>query len=283
VGSFVDTTRILRELDIGGRALSKPAVAWIERFLAIDRLETICTGARVTRARTDVVRQIRDVFARAGIEYSIREATDAVPAESTGPLIFFCNHPYGIADALIALEYALAKRPDTKVLANNILGALDLNADRIIWIDPSTHPSNDAANRRALRDAIKHLCGGGALLMFPSGVCSHLHPLQARITDPLWSTHLARLITVAKAASVPIYFDGSNSWRFQALGLIHPFLRTLMLVREFVGLRGRCVRAVVGSSVPCAELTNIEGVEALTLFLRNAVYSLAKGRDAASA
>ncbi len=275
MASFVDTTRILRELGIGGRALNQRSLARIERFLAIDRLEAICLGAGVTRARTDVVLQIHDVFARAGIEYSVRQAAGAIPVASSGALIFYCNHPYGIADALIALEYALAKRPDTKVLANNMLGAFDVNADRIIWIDPSAHPSNNAANRQALREAMKHLRGGGALLMFPSGVCSHLHLLQVRITDPPWSTHLARLIAVAKAASVPIYFEGSNSWRFHALGLIHPFLRTLMLVREFVGLRGRCVRAVIGSSVPCAELPHVDGAEAVTRLLRDAVYALA--------
>lgn len=275
MGRFVDTSRILRDLGVG-LALSERWMLRLERLLGIDRLDHVCLAAGVTLANADVAQQIRDVFAQAGIDYAVREVGNAGPDAWCGPLIFFCNHPFGIADALIALEYALGRRPDTKVLANNMLWAFDLNEERIIWIDAFPDPSGSSVNKRGLRQAMKHLRAGGALLIFASGACSHLHLWPPRITDPPWSGHLSRLIAGSNAACVPIYFAGHNSWRFQALGLIHPFLRTAMLVREFVGLKRSRVLAVVGSTIPRGELRGLDNTDAVTRHLRNTVYSLAR-------
>src|SRR5206468_11830055 len=103
-----------------------------------------------------------------------------------------------------------------------------------------------SANRRGLRETLRHLDGGGSLLMFPAGACSHLQLRNARISDPPWSTHLARLIAKTGAAVVPIYFEGRNSWTFQIAGVVHPALRTVLLLREFLGLSGRALRVVEG-------------------------------------
>jgi putative hemolysin len=99
-----------------------------------------------------------------------------------------------------------------------------------------------------MRAALRHLSAGGALLIFPSQACSHLQLPQCRVTDPPWSPHLLTFIERTNATCVPLYFQGCNSWRFQLLGLLHPTLRTMLLLREFVGLRGRCIRVRVGAA-----------------------------------
>jgi putative hemolysin len=274
LGSFVDIRRILRDLGVP-LELGERSVAWIERTLAIDRLDEVCTGAGVTRANGGVPRQIRAVFVRAGIDYEVREAAGSGLARPAGPLIFYCNHPFGIADALVALEYALDRRPDTKVLANSMLSAFDVNDEHIIWVDLDADHVRDAVNQRGLRRALKHLRNGGALLIFPAGECSHLYLRRARITDPEWSQHLSRLIAASGAMAVPVYFEGRNSWRFHALGLLHPLLRTLMLVREFIGLKGHRIRATVGPAIEGAQLAACGSAEAATAYLRRAVYALA--------
>src|SRR5664279_3821731 len=126
---------MLRDLGLAWQP-GERVVAGLEAALGVRRLEEICIGCGVTQSNTDVPAQIRDVLARAGIEYAVHDVGDPAMSRHHGPQIFYCNHPFGIADALIALELALARRPDTKVLANKTLSAFDLNTDCIIWVDP---------------------------------------------------------------------------------------------------------------------------------------------------
>ena len=200
-------------------------------------------------------------------------ATRRFPA--TRPLIFYCNHPFGIADALIALELALARRPDTKVLANRTLGAFDLNTAHIIWVDPFEGAAGGTVNQRGMREALRHLRDGGSLLMFPAGVCSHLRLRDGRITDPPWSQHLSRFIASTGACAVPVHFAGHNSWTFQLAGLVHPVLRTILLLREFVGLRGQRIEVRVGPAIPEAQLAHM-AVDDRTRHLRNVLYGLGR-------
>lgn len=276
---FIDTPAILRALGLRQR-LPPPLLGAIERLSGIRRLAAICRQVGVTRANADVAGQIDAVLDAAGIAYAVDDRPNLAAAPSRGPLVFYCNHPFGIADALIGLKLALDVRPDTKVLANSVLGAFDINNDHLIWIDPFAGVASNAFNQRGLRDALRQLRAGGALLMFPSGECSSLDLRHGCVTDPPWSHHLPRLLLSARAASVPIYFEGRNSWRFQALGLVHPALRTLLLLREFIGLEGRRIRVRVGPAR--AHDAQDSGTDPRTraLRLREAVYALAPGAGA---
>ena len=277
MGRVVDTQRILRSL-----GLARPPAAivrFLERVLGVAQFESLCAGAGVTAANADVVRQIADVFAAAGIRWEITEVGGVPAATPDGPLIFYSNHPYGFADALIALTIALARRPDTKVLANSALEAFDFNTAQTIWVDVGSGAERLTTNRKSLRETLRHLQSGGALLIFPSQTCSHLRLSKGRVTDPPWSPHLASLIDDTGASSVPLYFDGHNSWRFQLLGLIHPVFRTLLLLREFVGLKGRCIRVCVGAPVRVPQAPRSESRTAQTRGLRARVYALRAAID----
>ncbi|MFO1302320.1 MAG: hypothetical protein U1F54_01235 [Burkholderiales bacterium] len=269
---FVDTEALLRSVGLAG-TLPAPALRAVERMAGIGALSRLCEGVGITQSDRDVAAQIRRLFDAAEIRYVVRRASgsdgdDARP-RATGPLVFYCNHPFGIADALIALELALSYRDDVKVLANNVLAALDINRDRLIFIDPFDGESRSEANRRGLRDALRHLRNGGALLMFPAGACSHL-TLHGGIGDPPWTPHLPRFVASCAAGVVPIYFAGHNSWTFQLAGLAHPMLRTALLLREFVNLRGRTLQVVEGGvRVPDRDCD-----------MRRALFALARHADA---
>lgn len=243
---IVDTRRILRSL--GFAAPPRFVVRAVEQALGVAAFERLCARARVPVANVDVRKQIADLFAAADIRWQSDEPPSANPVGS-GPLIFYANHPYGFADALIALSIALQRRPDTKVLANSMLAAFDFPEAQTIWVDIGSGAGRVSANGRSLRSALRHLRSGGALLIFPSGMCSHLELPACRVTDPPWSPHLLSLIDRTKATCVPLYFHGRNSWRFQSLGLIHPVLRTLLLLRELLDLEGRCIRVSIGAPV----------------------------------
>jgi putative hemolysin len=278
MGHIVDTYKILRR---AGFAPSPPIVRLLERALGVTRFERLCAGAGVTAANADVRRQIGDVFAAADIRWEVTEVAGSIDRTRTGPLIFYSNHPYGFADALISLTIALGRRPDTKVLANSALAAFDFNTTATIWVDLGSGTERLATNRKSLREALRHLQAGGALLIFPSQVCSHLQLPECRVTDPPWSRHLVSLIDRSGATCVPLYFEGCNSWRFHLLGLIHPELRTFLLLREFVALSGRCIRVCVGAPVTARETAAAGASDADRLReLRGRVYALREAADA---
>jgi len=263
---FVDTGALLRSVGIAA-PLSPPLVRLVERVTGIDALSAVCRSVGITRPNAAVGAQIRDLFAAAGIGVAVSQRGADTRPKRTGPVVFYGNHPFGIADALIALELVLRYRTDVKVLCNNVLAALDINRDHLIFIDPFDGESRSAANRRGLRETLQHVRGGGALLMFPAGACSHLQVRLRRITDPPWTPHVSRLVSSTGAAVVPLYFAGRNSWTFQVAGVVHPMLRTVMLLREFLKLSGRTVHVVEG---PCDVPARTDAAA-----LREAVYRLA--------
>jgi putative hemolysin len=90
---------------------------------------------------------------------------------------------------------------------------------------------------------------------------------------------------------VPVYFDGRNSSLFQILGLLHPLLRTVMLPRELLRLRGQTVRVEIGTPITPERLARLHhssapgdsspraDVTQITEYLRLRTYIL-KGRAA---
>jgi putative hemolysin len=278
MSKFIDTREILATIGVR-RALPPSMLRAIERATGIARLSTLCTSVGVTRSNADVPSQIRAVMAAAGIRYTVSgPGLRLVPR--SGAVIFYANHPFGIADALIGLEVALAARADTKVLANSALSALDINRDRLIWINPFDGHSRSDANRRGLRRALQHLRDGGALLMFPAGACAHLQPRAAGITDPPWSQHLVRFAVATEASPVPLHFAGHNSWFFQIAGLAHPMVRTLLLLREFMALEGRHIDVRAGSPLVVGAAAG-RSAEEETQRLRAVVYDLGRTADSA--
>jgi putative hemolysin len=277
-GRIVDTKRILRSLGIA----SPPdlIVRLIDQALGVAEFETLCAGAGVSASNADVRGQIADVFAAAGIRWKVKDESGGADLSRAGPLVFYGNHPYGFADALIGLSTALAHRPDTKVLANGTVAAFDFYAAHTIRVDLGSGEKRLATNRTALRDTLRHLRAGGSLLIFPSQICAHLRLPACRVTDPAWSPHLLSLIDLSGATSVPLYFHGHNSWRFQLLGLIHPVFRTLLLLREFIALKGRRIEVCMGAPLNAVETAIGEPVAERMRRLRERLYALrAAGLD----
>lgn len=67
---------------------------------------------------------------------------------------------------------------------------------------------------------------------------------------------------------LPVYFPGSNSALFHAAGLIHPRLRTGLLLREFCKRFHTEVPMRVGHPIPFSRLKKFEDDESLTRYLR---------------
>ncbi len=150
----------------------------------------------------------------------------------------------------------------------------------IFPVDPFNRAGSARQNLKGMKDAIKHLRGGGCISTFPSGTVSHLQLRQGAVTDPPWNTHVARLARAAEATVLPIYVEGQNSALFQLAGLVHPLLRTALLPREMMQQRAHLLRMRIGQPIPFKRLDDFPTDGAMTEFLRLNTYML---RDRAGA
>lgn len=233
---------------LGLRQLNK---IYSERVLATD--ESLPVGERFLRGFN------------AGYLTSDEELAQ-IPKE--GPLVVVANHAFGGLDAMILDDLVAKVRPDVRFIANSILAAVPAIGDRIFPVDP--FGGRDAARRNAgsIRRAKEWIRDGGSLAVFPAGEVAHSAWGRLSVTDPPWNPIIARLIKSTGASVIPVFFEGRNSWMFQAAGLIHPNLRAVLLGRELLKVQGRRVRVAIGTPLQVQQLDRFADPKDLIEFLR---------------
>lgn len=164
----------------------------------------------------------------------------AIPSSS--PAVVVANHPFGAIDGLILASVLSSVRKDVRILANYLLGAVPDLREIFFLVDPFGRKGSSARNVGAMRKAVQWVRQGGMLAIFPAGEVSHLTWKNRNVQDPPWSDTAARLVRLTQAPVVPIFFEGRNSNLFQAAGLLHPRLRTIMLPREILRRRRSSAR-----------------------------------------
>lgn len=246
--------------NFGGRILRravKLAQPVLSRLLSLDRLQAIYRALPQGLDGPDFIDALL-----AALEVDIRaSAEELARIPKTGPVVVVANHPFGGLEGLVLAKMLLTVRPDAKIMANSLLGRVPELRDLLVCVNPFGGPAATSGNARPLRECLTVLKGGGLLGIFPAGAVSHPRLVNGRIdvADPAWSATVARLVRATQATVVPIRFAGRNSRLFQALGLVHPALRTLMLPREFVNKRGATVEVRIGGPVPFERLDRMAG------------------------
>lgn len=203
------------------------------------------------------------------------EAGERIPA--TGPVVVVANHPFGGLDGLALLDLLRRVRSDVRVLANRLLAAIPEIAGACIFVETFGGQAAARSNVIALRHAVAHVRAGGLLAIFPAGEVSSLRLLRRRVEDPPWNPFCARLALEAGAPVVPLGFDGRNSGLFQATGLVHPRLRTLLLPRELLARRRSEVRVRIGRAVAPERLARLPSPDAMARYLRARTYAVTRG------
>jgi putative hemolysin len=82
------------------------------------------------------------------------------------------------------------------------------------------------------------------------------------------------MIRRTQAPVLPLFFEGRNPWWFQAAGVIHPRLRTLLLPRMLAKPACRQVHLHVGKPIPHARLESLGSDTDLLAYLRMRTYLL---------
>lgn len=250
-------------LDEPLRSFLQPAGPAIEKLFALDRLRALYRAAG----------SLEELLAKLRIRFEIAEDEWArIPR--TGPLLFVSNHPFGLLDAII-LAVALPKaRPDLRIVANSMLRSFPEFRGRCIFVDNFGRSDAVNSNAAALRECIRWLRKGGALLAFPAGEVAHMNFRDGAVADPAWNPASARLAQLAGAAAVPVFFGGANSPAFHVAGAIHPALRTASLPRELLNKRGRTIPVRIGAPVSAETLRRFGDATEAVEYLRCRTYLL---------
>jgi putative hemolysin len=240
-----------------------------QRFLPLQRIREI-----YRRAQQPVNRSLlENVLSEMSVTYGVTQSDiERIPV--TGPVIVTANHPFGLLDGVILGSLLSRVRPDVKIMANSFLTNIPELHQHCIFVDPFRHPQSAALNRQALRRAIFWLRTGGMLAMFPSGEVSHIDLRQMGILDPEWNPTVGALVRLTGADALPIFFRGHNSVPFQAMGMLHPALRSAWLLSEFLGQEGKQVELRVGSPISASSLQARWDDREMSSYLRWRTYLL---------
>ncbi len=246
-------------------ALIQPA---IETLLHLDRVNRCYAEYHET---LDVCKGPQEIFQSAltsmGVGYDL-SPEDLHNIPTRGPLVVVANHPFGGVEGVILGAVLLQVRSDLRILANYLLKRVDGIGDTIIPVDPFDGPGSAKENLKGLKTALAWLKAGGVLATFPAGEVASFRWKTGRVSDPVWSPHVAAVARRTRAAVLPVFFPGRNRLLFQLLGVLHPRLRTAMLPRELMNKAGRRVRLFVGKAIPWQVLNRYETDAELTEYLR---------------
>jgi putative hemolysin len=260
-------------------ALSKP----LSKVLRLDTLNTMYARAHVpAQDATDAAplpgQEVEDVLARTAdfldrALAELRVGADIAEADlknvpATGPLVVVSNHPFGVVEGLVLAKLLLAVRPDVKILANHLLSAIPEMRPLLIEIDAFGGSGAKTRNMAGLRAALSWLKKGGTIVAFPAGEVSSLAITKRMVADPPWQRGVAALVRKAGAPVLPVFFQGRNGALFQAAGLVHPRLRTLLLPRENLGQCGHSLRLGIGAPIAAEKLAAIATDEEASAYMR---------------
>ncbi len=206
------------------------------------------------------------------------DALAAIP--KTGPVIFISNHPYGVLDGITLTWLALKARPDTKVLANDVLCQSPEAAANLLPV--AFAPTREAreTNVRSRQAAQAWLKQGHAIGIFPGGgVSTTEKPLEAQAVDLPWAPFTAKLVRSSGATVVPVFFTGQNSRLFQIASHLSLTLRLSLVFRETARRIGTDLGVRIGKPIPFAEISHLSNREDLIFELRKRTFGLARAED----
>lgn len=217
----------------------------------------------------DFVEQVLEYFE---FTYSVRD-TELERIPTTGRCVIVANHPIGSLDGLALIKLVSEVRKDFKVVANQLLMAVEPLHDMLIPVNNmqgGTAKTNINRMHKVLQDE-------GVIIMFPRGEVSRLGPRGVK--DGEWHSGFLRLANAMKSPILPIYVNGKNSPLFYSLSMIYKPLSTLFLVKEMFKQRSKNLPMRIGNLIPFESYGSlpINLKEKVRLFRRH-LYQLAKDK-----
>lgn len=274
-------TKVINKSDIMKAIHMRGPIGWIiatvaYQLLGFKKVNKVCDRYKQYKGAEFSAHVMRGM----GVRYDLNPGQyDNIPQE--GAFITISNHPIGSLDGMILNTVIGTMRPDFKIMTNFLLTMIPPLKESFIAVNPFSEEVSSRKSISGLRIAKEHLAQGGSLGLFPAGEVSTYQRPNRRsslkrhvIEDIPWPDSIIKLIHNAEVPVIPVYFEAQNSKFFHFLGRIHPFLRTLRLVKELFNKKGQTIPMRIGKPILPSELAEYQTNEQLAGYLRSRVYAM---------
>jgi putative hemolysin len=261
----------LPELLLNAQSESR-SLQWLQKCLGLQELDRLYAIALSERRE-------RESFCAAllrllDVTWSL-SPLDLQRIPKTGGALVVANHPFGLVEGVVLKTVLEQVRPDSRILANALLGRFPELASSLFFVNPFGGDKATWTNRQGLKEALAFLKQGGILGVFPAGEVASMDVKRKQVVDPHWSHTVARLARLAQVPVLPLFFAGRNGTAFQMAGLLHPRFRTALLIREFLNKTGKRLDIRIGNLVPARKLQELHSDRERIEYLRRKTYILA--------
>ncbi|MBT3093119.1 MAG: lysophospholipid acyltransferase family protein [Candidatus Thiodiazotropha sp. (ex Lucina pensylvanica)] len=197
----------------------------------------------------DFIEKVLEYF---DLDYLVsnRDLENIPPA---GRVVVVANHPLGALDALSLILMISRVRTDIRVVANDLLSALEPLGDLLLPVDNM----GGSSSRKGIKQVYEALEREEMVIVFPAGEVSRLRPNGVR--DVRWKNGFLQFIRRTEAPMLPIFIDAKNSPLFYAVSLLYKPIAALLLVGEMFRQRSNTIGFRIGGLVPAAHL-NVDGI-----------------------
>ena len=219
-------------------AIARPLLRGIARWSRLDVIDAFIAANRHVRGFDFVAAALQFLDARYQVD---ADALARIPAR--GRLLVVANHPSGALDALALLDAIGKVRRDVRIVANDMLLALDNIGELLLPVRIlGGRPAPDS-----LRAVDAALARGECVVVFPAGEVSRLGPRGIR--DSRWRRGFLRFARACDAPVLPVRIQARNSALFYGASALFKPAGTALLAREMFARRGRRIRLLVGQTM----------------------------------
>jgi putative hemolysin len=189
----------------------------------------------------------------------------------SGRVVVVANHPLGALDALSLIQMISRVRSDIRVVANDLLSALEPLGDLLLPVDNM----GGGSSHKGIKQVYEALEREELVIIFPAGEVSRLRPNGVR--DVRWKNGFLQFIRRTEAPMLPVFIDAKNSPLFYAVSLLYKPIAALLLVGEMFRQRSNTIGFRIGELVPAAHL-NVDGIrpKARVRMVRKHFYRVAR-------
>lgn len=249
--------------------LAKPAKAMLRYLLN----EKQCNDIANQFSYLQGIDFVEQVLASFDFSFTVPDnEIENIPCE--GRVVIFANHPIGSLDALALIKLISEVRPDIKVVANELLMALEPLHNILLPVRNMT----GGTPKQHLEKIHQHLRNEGAVLIFPSGEVSRLRPQGVR--DTQWQAGFLKMAISCNAPLLPMFVDAKNSATFYGASMIYKPLASLLLVKEMFKQAKRNMPIRIGELIPFDALRSADfPLKTKVKLLKNHLYRIGKDRS----
>ncbi len=215
---------------------------------------------------------IEKVLEHFNFEYRVsNKEIENIP--SSGKVVIISNHPLGGLDSLALLLLIYSVRKDVKILANEILMAIEPISELLLPVDNMSNKST----KESIKTIIKSLNNEEALIIFPAGEVSRVRPTG--IKDTKWKSGFLRFAKKSNAPILPVFINARNSSLFYFVSMLYKRAAALFLVHEMFNKNNKTINIKVGELIPIEAIssTGLNDKMQITL-LKKHLYKISKNK-----